>query len=85
MKNFIVDWGNNSNGSRFGIIQADSIEDALMSLDGAIGIPDYIAPFEIPENKSLDIKYIEIEEPKNPFIKQSFTNIFDWEMFDIDV
>lgn len=65
MKTYIVDWGKQRNGGRYGLIQAASMQDALWSADH-LGWPESIAVLKIPTNED-EIRYMEIDEPEKPF------------------
>ncbi len=72
---YIVDWGKQRNGGRYGLIQAASMEDALWSADH-IDWPDSIAVLNIPTNEE-GIQYMEIDKPEKPFAG-SYLSELNW-------
>ena len=65
MKTFIIDWGDNANGSRFALIQATNITRAFWDAD-CIGSPFKIAELRIPLDDEL-IRYTEISPSATPY------------------
>lgn len=65
MKTFIVDWGKDSTGGRFALIQETSIENAWVVAD-SIGSPFEIEEFKIKLHDTGDgkIRYMEMDTPK---------------------
>ena len=74
MKTFIVDWGKNSNGSRYAIVQATDIDRASLSVD-AIGAPFKIQELKIPEGMEGE-RYLEIDAPKEPWTGPEIKEFF---------
>lgn len=76
MKMFICDWGKSSQGGRYGLIQADNIDDAFFTAD-AIGEPERITELRIPFDE--DAGYcIEIDAPSEPYSGITFDEL-EWD------
>ena len=71
-KTYVIDWGKETNGGRYALIQAPSMEDALMDVDHAIGCVPSIALLKIPDTGE-GIKYMEIDE--NPYAGPSLSEL----------
>lgn len=78
MKTFIIDWGSNAQGGRYGLIQANSEDDAWDIAD-SIGGPFHIADFKIPRwSDGIDsMRYIEFNSPDEAFAGPKM-DVFKW-------
>lgn len=75
MKTFLVDFGPNSHGGRFALVQNETMERAFWDAD-EISRPFKIAELIIP---SCDgIRYVEIDEPKTLFAGKKLSIICKW-------
>jgi hypothetical protein len=74
LKTYVVDWGPDCNGGRYGLIQATSMNEAIWDLDAIVGYPDSIAPLEIPESDG--IRYTEIDPPTKAYSGSHLIELF---------
>ena len=75
LKTFIIDWGENSNGGRYALIQAKSLDDAWFDADMIGGC------FQITELKlkvqqigDATIRYMEFDAIDKPFRGETVAN-----------
>ena len=64
-KTYIIDWGKETNGGRYGLIHAASMQDALWDAD-SVGPVESIAVLNIPPSGE-GMCYMEIDEPEKPY------------------
>jgi|AACY02.7.fsa_nt_gi hypothetical protein len=77
MKTYIIDWGEESNGGRYALIQARSFDEAWWDAD-AIGGPFHIAELKIPRGApERRGRYMEIDAPKKRYAGASFDEL-EW-------
>ena len=62
METWIVDWGPESNGSRYALLQASSYEEAELIVDG-VGDPTHVLVVPLVLGEEHDLPYLEIAEP----------------------
>ena len=62
METWIVDWGPDSNGSRYALLQASSYEEAVLVVD-QIGDPTHALVVPLVLGEEHDQPYLEIAEP----------------------
>jgi hypothetical protein len=77
MKTYLVDWGKNPNGGRFAIIQAPSLREATIAADD-IGSPFRIAELIIPKLDGDGSRYLEIEQPTDPYCGPNIADAAEW-------
>lgn len=78
MNTYIIDWGENCQGGRFGLIHASSPWDAIVKCD-AIGDSSSarIAPMSIKEDADDGIPYVECDQ-NDIFTGRLFEEAFRW-------
>jgi len=73
MKTYIIDWGKDSNGGRYALTQARSLDDAWWNAD-SVGAPFKIEELKIPKDEE-GLRYMEIAEPEEKYCGTTFKDL----------
>ena len=73
MNTYIIDWGAGADGGRYALVQAETIQEAIVAIDGAVGWPFKIGVLVIPMCEGA--RYVDIDPPKKPYFGKKLSSI----------